>query len=490
MLSRPVPKFLCVKGILFFSFWQSIIISSLVALGAITRLGVYRDREHISLGLNDILICFEMPFFAAAHMFAFSYRDFTQLPTVKDGSYVIHVARMKLSYAFRDAFGLKDLVEDMRTTLRGKGINYRAFEPSEGGIHIGAARERRIRAGLRYSAGGKRKYWLPEARNLNRGVGYEDNAVVAPLLAGEAIHTVHHTQDMRNNPITSPSIANDEGDPTDDDVCILKFSDALADPNGADEQLYRQVKTYLFGDYLYPVIDVSLEEARRAIWEGDIRVARESTSTAATRNENVSSSSGVGTTNYGATQDGRRLALGYEDEEQHSVGFGDGDKPVSVPGSVKLGWTKATGESRPSKPFYHLPSLLPGKNSPSGNPPGFSPISSRSRSASRTGTPPIVEHSRASLNREDAVDLITPNTYHHRASPAFITHSHSSRSPSGNHHHIAHGSNLDSAPSKDTNVGEVGYPGDVVRAQTPPPHVHTEGYRFGEPFEDDSNPWI
>ncbi|KIJ16104.1 hypothetical protein PAXINDRAFT_76274, partial [Paxillus involutus ATCC 200175] len=161
---RPVPKFLCVKGILFFSFWQSIGVSFLVAVGAITRLGPYTDSEHISLGLTDTLICVEMPFFAAAHMYAFSYRDFLKPPSsaVRKGVSQMYVARMRLGYALRDAFGLKDLVEDTRTTLRGEGINYRAFEPSEGGMHIGAAREHRIRAGLRYSAGGKSKYWLPE----------------------------------------------------------------------------------------------------------------------------------------------------------------------------------------------------------------------------------------------------------------------------------------------------------------------------------------
>lgn len=34
---RPMPKFLCVKGILFFSFWQAITISALVAIGAIRQ---------------------------------------------------------------------------------------------------------------------------------------------------------------------------------------------------------------------------------------------------------------------------------------------------------------------------------------------------------------------------------------------------------------------------------------------------------------------
>jgi hypothetical protein len=61
-------KFLCVKGILFFSFWQSIAVSFLVAVHAIKKVGPYTDAEHMSLALVDSLICFEMPLFAIAHV--------------------------------------------------------------------------------------------------------------------------------------------------------------------------------------------------------------------------------------------------------------------------------------------------------------------------------------------------------------------------------------------------------------------------------------
>ncbi|KAG9309617.1 organic solute transporter Ostalpha-domain-containing protein [Chiua virens] len=259
---RPVPKFLCVKGILFFSFWQSIAVSFLVAVGIITRLGPYTDSEHISLGLTDTLICIEMPFFAAAHMYAFSYRDFITPPASATGKArsPIYVARMTLGYALRDAVGLKDLVEDTRTTLRGEGINYRAFEPSEGGMHIGAARDRRIRAGLRYAAGGKHKYWLPEVRGL------ADDDATAPLFAADADEVVHDRHGA------AARIPGDDVDVADEDEYALTFSDALA---GADELLYEDAKNYVFGDYLYPVVDVSSEEARRAMWEEEERVVRE-----------------------------------------------------------------------------------------------------------------------------------------------------------------------------------------------------------------------
>ncbi|KAG2080308.1 organic solute transporter Ostalpha-domain-containing protein [Suillus cothurnatus] len=274
---RPVPKFLCVKGILFFSFWQSIAVSTLVAADVISKLGPYTDSEHISLGLTDTLICVEMPFFAIAHMYAFSYRDFVKSsPSAK-----VHVARMRIGYAVRDAFGLKDLVEDTKTTLRGEGINYRAFEPSEGGMHIGAARERRIRAGLRYSAGGKRKYWLPEVTGLADGnaegdhrgwfgrVTNNDEDVIAPLLAEHAENVVHPASDMQyqeqRQTIRIP------GDDTTMNMHYY-FNDGLAT---VDDTLYEHAKNYVFGDYAYPVVDVSSEEARYAMWAAEERIVRE-----------------------------------------------------------------------------------------------------------------------------------------------------------------------------------------------------------------------
>ncbi|KAJ3480439.1 hypothetical protein NLI96_g8346 [Meripilus lineatus] len=273
---RPMPKFLCVKGILFFSFWQSLFISILVAAGAITKLGPYTDPEHISLGLTDTLICLEMPFFAIAHQYAFSTRDYVD-PLAK------FVARMPIYYAFRDAFGLKDVVEDSKATLRGEGMDYREFEPSEGQIHQGAGRDRRIRAGLRYSQGGKRKYWLPQTANsppgagerrLNRAIEYvtgrpdQGEEVYAPLLDDQADDVVHIAPDLRPQQFEDPLFglrSTQEGG----------FELPFGDLDDEDEELYEHSKKYIFGDYNYPCVDISNEEARIRVWNEEERILRD-----------------------------------------------------------------------------------------------------------------------------------------------------------------------------------------------------------------------
>lgn len=266
---RPVPKFLCVKGILFFSFWQSVGISVLVAAKVITKLGPYTDPENVSVGLNDTLICVEMPFFAIAHLYAFSYKDYIDpLHTF--------VARMPMYYAFRDAFGLLDVVEDTKTTLRGEGMDYREFEPAEGHIHQGAGRDRRIRAGLRYSKGGQKKYWLPKTnteapnraeRAFNRIAGRDpDESTTTPFLARDADDVVHLAPDL--NPHEEETIWDG---PDEDNGYDLPFGGL----DEADEELFAHSKKYLFGDYNYPCIDVSSESAKTVIWDEEERVLRD-----------------------------------------------------------------------------------------------------------------------------------------------------------------------------------------------------------------------
>lgn len=276
---RPMPKFLCVKGILFFSFWQGIFISVLVAAGVIKKLGPYTDSEHISLALTDALVCLEMPFFAIAHQYAFSTVDFVD-------PYAKYVARMPMGFAFRDAFGLKDVVEDCKSTFRGEGMDYREFEPSEGFMHQGAGRDRRIRAGLRYSQGGKRKYWLPQPttsmqppgnmeRRVNRVIervtGRPDQGeeVYAPLLPNQEENVVHLAPDLQSPADEEENIFSLR-DPADADF-DLPFGDL--DP--ADDELFIESKKYLFGDYNYPVVDVSSEYARMQIWHEEERILRD-----------------------------------------------------------------------------------------------------------------------------------------------------------------------------------------------------------------------
>ncbi|KAG0146287.1 hypothetical protein CROQUDRAFT_657612 [Cronartium quercuum f. sp. fusiforme G11] len=306
---RPMPKFLCVKGIIFFSFWQGFGISILVALGAL-KTSSY-DTETLSLAIQDTLICFEMPLFALLHLYAFSHKDFIE-------QNVNYCGRLPFIHAFRDSIlGFKDVLEDSLITFTGAGFSYKTFEPAEGALHHqGLVRERRVRAGLRYSKGGKHKYWLPmagETEEAAHGRRYAESgeapssssrlgaiieriapsntsrraeAGYAPLMPDQAAEVVHHTeredskaaeaerQHLRDHKMSTvgrwdagPATAADSDSDDSSELDEVVFGE----PRVEEEDLYRDARRLEFGDYNNPVVDASKEEARalmRALEDG------------------------------------------------------------------------------------------------------------------------------------------------------------------------------------------------------------------------------
>jgi len=74
---RPFPKFLSIKLVVFFAFWQSIIIAGAVSdkLIAAPAESLYTTQD-VSTGLQDLIICVEMFIAAWFHIYAFSYQDY------------------------------------------------------------------------------------------------------------------------------------------------------------------------------------------------------------------------------------------------------------------------------------------------------------------------------------------------------------------------------------------------------------------------------
>jgi hypothetical protein len=73
--TNPFYKFLCIKGVVFFTFWQSVFLSMLVAVNVITPTVTYTTNQE-SYGIDDFVICIEMFFFALAHWYAFPPHEF------------------------------------------------------------------------------------------------------------------------------------------------------------------------------------------------------------------------------------------------------------------------------------------------------------------------------------------------------------------------------------------------------------------------------
>ncbi|GAD92411.1 hypothetical protein AOR_1_496014 [Paecilomyces variotii No. 5] len=222
---RPVPKFLCVKLIIFASYWQGFFLSILQWLGAIPNGVAGYTPDNLAAAIQDSLICFEMPIFALTHWYAFSWHDYAD-PTIS-------AARMPVKYAIRDAFGIRDLIEDTKMTLRGENYEYRLFDSGDNVIahEESHSRLKRVMDGMRYERGGKAKYWIPKPGEINSRT---------PLLS---------------KPVTSRSSSEEglrRGSAVDRYRSYGEMEEAALD--GDDERLFTLARTLEFGDWNYPVI--------------------------------------------------------------------------------------------------------------------------------------------------------------------------------------------------------------------------------------------
>lgn len=205
---RPVPKFLCIKLIIFASYWQGFALSILVWLGAIPDDVEGYTQDNLAAAIQDSLICLEMPIFAVAHWYAFSWHDFADN--------TLSAARMPVLYACRDAFGPRDLIQDSKETFSGDKYKYRQFDSGDRIMAHEDSKSRlaRLKAGMRYERGGKGKYWLPSPNEINENTA---------LLRGEP---------SQNRAVLGDNAL--EEDPTlDSDM----------------EGLYRKAKKLEFGDW-------------------------------------------------------------------------------------------------------------------------------------------------------------------------------------------------------------------------------------------------
>ena len=230
---RPMPKFLCIKGIIFASWWQGFFLSILVALGAIPSIGGGYTADNLAAAIQDALICFEMPFFALSHWYAFSWKDYAD-ETISD-------ARMPIRFALRDTFGPRDLIEDAKETWSGKKYEYRYFDAEDNVIahEESSSRTARMQEGMRYERGGRGKYWIPSP-------GTE--GAKQPLLSrvGDS-----HARTM--SPGGSKSRSSSKATKNYGIGPIDELGEPELDPQ--EEKLYVKARELEFGDWNYPVIN-------------------------------------------------------------------------------------------------------------------------------------------------------------------------------------------------------------------------------------------
>lgn len=229
---RAIPKFLCIKAVIFFSYWQGFLLAIMVLAGIIPDSG----ESTIARAIQNSLLCVEMLGFAIAHWIAFSYQDYAT-------SALIGFSRLPFYMAIRDTFGIVDLVIDFQSTFYGSNYGYRQFDSVQALLDHpeSSSRRARINAGLRYQNGGRSKYWLPQS-TLNSARHEHEQLLHAQYRSYGA--------STSNGEVSIHSSDSDES---------FNFNEnSIPEPrlDPMDDQLFQQAKNLKYGDYNYPVITV------------------------------------------------------------------------------------------------------------------------------------------------------------------------------------------------------------------------------------------
>lgn len=74
---KPLAKFMCIKGIVFFCFWQGIVLEILAAMGFLKANHFWIDVEHVEEALQNVLVCMEMVVFAFVQQYAYDVTPYT-----------------------------------------------------------------------------------------------------------------------------------------------------------------------------------------------------------------------------------------------------------------------------------------------------------------------------------------------------------------------------------------------------------------------------
>jgi len=106
---KPFPKFMTIKGIVFMTFWQGLVISFLANATVATTSGTKEDPDAWGKQAQNFLICLEMLLFSIAHFYCFPTEEW------EEGYRPSQEKKTK----FGDNMALGDFMSDLKLIMRG-----------------------------------------------------------------------------------------------------------------------------------------------------------------------------------------------------------------------------------------------------------------------------------------------------------------------------------------------------------------------------------
>ncbi|KAL3822401.1 hypothetical protein ACHAXA_010879 [Cyclostephanos tholiformis] len=126
----PWPKFLCIKGVVFMTFWQRMVLSFVVNVAFPDKFDSQEEADDFVMRAQNFLICLEMLFSAVAHCFVFPTEEWEEGYREKEEAR----RRDASARAFGDSVALGDFLNDIKTVMTSKKRRSRRRTQEGGGL--------------------------------------------------------------------------------------------------------------------------------------------------------------------------------------------------------------------------------------------------------------------------------------------------------------------------------------------------------------------
>lgn len=112
----PLPKFLCIKGVIFFCYWQGIALGVLETLGVFGKEDGLKPRE-VAMMYQNLFVCVEMLIASFAHSLAFGYSEFNY----EEVSQLINVS---MASNIKSILSAKDVIKEVKDSISPKEYDF------------------------------------------------------------------------------------------------------------------------------------------------------------------------------------------------------------------------------------------------------------------------------------------------------------------------------------------------------------------------------
>jgi len=111
---KPISKFICIKAVIFFSFWQSVVISVMVYFNIVIQGSGDWTTGEVATGTQNFIICLEMLPCAIAYAFTFGHKSFKR---ADDSLLNGKPSRLNMIDNFKDVANIRDVIKDTHSAM-------------------------------------------------------------------------------------------------------------------------------------------------------------------------------------------------------------------------------------------------------------------------------------------------------------------------------------------------------------------------------------